>query len=83
MTNKRLIKLCMGHCGMSRNAARLFHRAAMEDRAAVGDGPSNREIYYSVALMLSTYNDLHDRSYAVVHAWKIPGDIMVRIKWND
>lgn len=79
MTNKRLIKLLMGHCGMSRNAARLFRRAAVED------GITNQNIYYSVSLMLSTYKELFNqgRSYAVVHAWKIPGDIMLRIKWND
>ena len=79
MTNKRLIKLLMGHCGMSRNAARLFHRRAMED------GATNREIYYSVSLTLSTYTELfnQNRSYAVVHAWKIPGDVMFRFKWND
>lgn len=79
MTNKRLIKLLMGHCGMSRNAARLFHRASMED------GTTNREIYYSVSLMLSTFKELFNqgRSYAVVHAWKIPGDIQFRFKWND
>ncbi len=79
MTNKRLIKLLMGHCGMSRDAARLFHRAAMED------GTTNREIYHSVALMLSIYKELFNwnRPYAVVHAWKIPGDIMFRFKWND
>ena len=79
MTNKRLTKLLMGHCGMSRNAARLFHRAGVKD------GNTNREIYYSVSLMLSTYKELFNqgRSYAVVHAWKIPGDIMLRFKWND
>lgn len=77
MTNKRLIKLLMGHCGMSRNAARLFHRAGVKD------GNTNREIYYSVALTLATYKELFDQEYAVVHAWKIPGDIMFRIKWND
>lgn len=79
MTNKRLIKLLMGHCGMSRNAARLFHRAAVED------GITNQNIYYSVALMLSTCKELFNqgRSYVVVHAWKIPGDIMFRFKWND
>ena len=79
MTNKRLIKLLMGHCGMSRNAARLFHRAGVED------GTTNREIYYSVALTLATYKELFNQGkpYAVVHAWKIPGDIMFRFKWND
>lgn len=79
MTNKRLTKLLMGHCGMSRNAARLFRRAAMED------GTTNREIYCSVSLMLSIYKELfnQNRSYAVVHAWKIPGDIKFRFKWND
>ena len=54
MTNKRLIKLLMGHCGMSRNAARLFHRAAMEDGTT-----TNRDVYRSVALMLSLYKKLH------------------------
>lgn len=77
MTNKRLTKLLMGHCGMSRNAARLFHRAGVKD------GNTNREIYHSVALTLATYKELFDQEYAVVHAWKIPGDIMFRIKWND
>ncbi len=79
MTNKRLTKLLMGHCGMSRDAARLFRRAAMED------GTTNREIYRFVALMLSIYKELHhwDREYTVVHAWKIPGDIKFRFKWND
>lgn len=79
MTSKKLIKLLMGHCGMSRDAARLFHRAGVEY------GATNREIYYSVALTLSNYNELsnQNRSYTVVHAWKIPGDIMFRFKWND
>lgn len=76
MTNKRLIKLLMGHCGMSRNAARLFHRASMED------GTTNRDIYYSMSLMLSIYKELcnQGRSYAVVHARKVPGDIAFRFK---
>lgn len=85
MTNKRLIKLLMGHCGMSRNAARLFHRAAVEGRETAGEGLDNREIYVSVALMLATYKKLFNqgKSYAVVHAWKIPGDVILRFKWND
>lgn len=76
MTNKRLVKLLMGHCGMSRNAARLFHRASMED------GTTNRDIYYSMSLMLSIYKELcnQGRSYAVVHARKVPGDIAFRFK---
>lgn len=80
MTNKRLIKLLMGHCGMSRNAARLFHRAAMYDGTT-----TNRDVYRSVALVLSIYKELYhwDREYTVVHARKVPGDIMLRFKWND
>lgn len=80
MTNKRLIKLLMGHCGMSRDAARLFHRVAVEDGTT-----TNRDVYRSAALMLSLLKKLHhwDREYTVVHAWKIPGDIMFRFKWND
>lgn len=76
MTNKRLIKLLMGHCGMSRNAARLFHRAVLMD------GTTNRDIYYSMSLMLSIYKELcnQGRSYAVVHARKVPGDIAFRFK---
>lgn len=80
MTNKKLIKLLMGHCGMSRDAARLFHRAAVEDGTT-----TNRDVYRSVTFMLSIFKELHhwDREYTVVHAWKIPGDIMFRFKWND
>lgn len=76
MTNKRLIKLLMGHCGMSRNAARLLHRAVLMD------GTTNRDIYYSMSLMLSIYKELcnQGRSYAVVHARKVPGDIAFRFK---
>nr|DAJ53410.1 MAG TPA: hypothetical protein [Caudoviricetes sp.] len=78
MTNKRLVKLLMGHCGMSRDAARLLHREAMGFRT------TNREIYYSTALFLSVYVELHsNRKYTVVHARKIPGDIMFRFKYSD
>ena len=54
MTNKKLIKLLMGHCGMSRDAARLFHRAAVEDGTT-----TNRDVYRSVAFMLSIFKELH------------------------
>lgn len=85
MTNKRLTKLLMGNYGMSRNAARLFHRATVEGREEVGKSLDNREIYVAVSSILETYKKIFNqgKSYAVVHAWKIPGDIILRFKWNN